>query len=68
MKQYKYICILLASIPHPKPLDNLADNLNDPIYQMQKDAFTIGKESLSDFQNIGKGTTGGYTYIVAIVI
>ncbi|XP_065907462.1 uncharacterized protein [Dysidea avara] len=46
------------SIPHHKPLDNLADNIDDPIYQMQKDAFTISKESLSDFKKIGKGQYG----------
>lgn len=41
----------LASIPHNKPLDDI----DDPIYQMQRDAFTISRESLSEFQKIGKG-------------
>jgi len=49
-----YYIFSLASIPHHKPLDNL----DDPIFQMQKDAFTINKASLSEFQKIGKGTDG----------
>ena len=48
----------LDSRPHGKPLDKLAEevqDINDPIYQMQRDAFTIHKEALSDFKVIGKG-------------
>ena len=39
-------------------MDMLAEevqDINDPIYQMQRDAFTIHKETLSDFKVIGKG-------------
>ena len=61
-----YYTYCLASIPHHKPLDNLADNIDDPIYQMQKDAFTISKESLSDFKKIGKGTMKAKLLLVNI--
>ena len=31
-------------------MDKLAEDVDDPIYQMQKEAFTIEKEALSDFR------------------
>ena len=47
----------IGSKPHSKRLDKLAEDqdINDPIYKMQKEAFTIQKEALSDFRVIGKG-------------
>ena len=36
-------------------MDKLVEDVNDPIYQMQKEAFTIQKEALSNFRVIGKG-------------
>ena len=33
----------------------MVQDINDPIYQMQREAFTIQKEALSDFTVIGKG-------------
>jgi len=45
----------LASVPQNKPLDNIAEEISGSINQMQKDAFTISRESLSDFKKIGNG-------------
>lgn len=57
MWSYCVIYEYIDSRPHGKPLDKLAEDqdINDPIYQMQRDAFTIQKEALTDFRVIGKG-------------
>ena len=55
---YCGIVVLIDSMPPGKQLDNkLARglNINDPLYQMQRDAFTIGMEALTNFRKIGEG-------------
>ena len=55
---YCGIVVLIDPMPPGKQLDDkLAKGLdiNDPLYQMQRDAFTIHMESLTNFRVIGEG-------------
>ena len=54
--RYKVLFIILDSRTHGKQLHQVAEveDINDPLYQMQREAFTIQKEALSDFKVIGK--------------